>query len=1421
MIKSPGKEFLGIALQSGNVHHAICSSPVKDAFLDMVQKHSSSSTGMPYWRTCVTSESLEAGTYQSLSMLPLLSCLELDDDTPKVQETIEKVKRSVSDPENRFAAAHHYYNLAEIMIAKGLMTEALTCANEGYWLRNELLLECFTIEWEGETVETNKHVCKTFYPNPSRFSSVGSYCVGKNVPTPWNLLRCYFDSALQNGTLHHMIGYSCEAENMLYHGKEICSIQNFPVFSVGFSIALGNVHCKEKHWSSATKELDSARKSLDVCSRNLCKKCILVLKVKINQLEGDINLSILKNKGDNAKDALRKAKDSFEKAKSNLENEEWVNSVSRPERETPKENNPVLCYSNEKSDKECWHCQTSIIEQSSSLEDLTNLKWEVIRRRYLLQVVTKLAKLSKLEEDVNEERKLLMEGIYVLVGRSTFEKLELSSSFVEKLVREKVVAKALGAEQASILYKTCCFSLRHEESREKAILSRENVLLGLKMAFVQSREVPKVHEKVSQTLAVVYACSSKDVSHSELQRVNEIQSASYFHQCSIGSHFNSRFLSQDQNPMEVDGSSDLRRVLAPHSVKELEESISCFFKILSKILPESVTVLCMSMLSDKSYGTLQIFLPEGHPASAWLMISRFHLKIGPNVVILPISEKLKAFPCPKDNNSTCKWSCPWAGNTFDEVAPVLRWVLEEDDKLTNRGQKLHEMMKKRLKLDGILGDFLRNLEDSWLGPWKYFLLGKCSGDDNVDTLTIEMDQELKSNFGCYIGKINKTVKKKVPDANKKKCRDPIVIVSQLDIQMIPFESLPVLQEQEVYRMPSVGSILQSISNNKVFYRNKKLTGCHLSDSFESLPVLQEQEVYKNRVVNPCNCYYLIKQDDEDFVEIIKCFEEWSKTFDIEGKAGNVVKISVDELKKALESHELFIWVGHGDGTQYIPETEIRKISNCCAAILMGCSSGFVYSRNHAMEGAPLDYLLAGSSVVIANLWTVYTSGIISFTKKLFETWIKSTSSDRIKCKERKLLKRKFTGTSLCEHESNLGSSMAKARAACKRRYLDGATSVIYGIPTRIAETSHSVPEEPGGGRGKEMKRPVSFLELSGATNSTFIPFVHEDVTTLCLHRPTNLSLSSIDASVKGTICYLESRLLVYTRLAVDDRYGEEQCSLVKWAKDCVKDQKLDQMVDSKKCDSSAESAGIMNFTSKIHKYLASASKPKSDQSGTSLRKRLEGNMNQSSMINKDGNYHGEIPRQHDELVTRKLKIFTYGELEFATLNFCSSSTGLSYQCNETVYSVTTYFSFAGYTGQPIAVRRIDDYKHFDLEMFKQFHHPNLIQLIGYCLNREDLLLVYEHIHYEDLARLLSWGNIARLPLVTRIKIAVGIARGISFLEKAQLQVRKRKHTNFRSRLDRQNIFVYEDFTVKISGYETPMLVHGFPPHDIGESYQVI
>ncbi|GKD44662.1 serine/threonine/dual specificity protein kinase, catalytic domain-containing protein, partial [Tanacetum coccineum] len=44
------------------------------------------------------------------------------------------------------------------------------------------------------------------------------------------------------------------------------------------------------------------------------------------------------------------------------------------------------------------------------------------------------------------------------------------------------------------------------------------------------------------------------------------------------------------------------------------------------------------------------------------------------------------------------------------------------------------------------------------------------------------------------------------------------------------------------------------------------------------------------------------------------------------------------------------------------------------------------------------------------------------------------------------------------------------------------------------------------------------------------------------------------------------------------------------------------------------------------------------------------------------------------------------------------------------------------------------YGKFDLEMLKEFSHPNLIKLIGYCLEGEKLFLVYElalDINFKD------------------------------------------------------------------------------------------
>ncbi|MFS7966544.1 putative protein kinase RLK-Pelle-CrRLK1L-1 family [Helianthus anomalus] len=82
--------------------------------------------------------------------------------------------------------------------------------------------------------------------------------------------------------------------------------------------------------------------------------------------------------------------------------------------------------------------------------------------------------------------------------------------------------------------------------------------------------------------------------------------------------------------------------------------------------------------------------------------------------------------------------------------------------------------------------------------------------------------------------------------------------------------------------------------------------------------------------------------------------------------------------------------------------------------------------------------------------------------------------------------------------------------------------------------------------------------------------------------PTNQSISCVDASVKGTFGYLDPAFfytgkltrktdvyafgvvlfeLLSGRLALDPDEEEDQCSLVRWAQKCVKEKKLDQMVD--------------------------------------------------------------------------------------------------------------------------------------------------------------------------------------------------------------------------------------------------------------------
>eukprot|EP00731_Ephydatia_muelleri_P013021 Em0007g331a len=347
-------------------------------------------------------------------------------------------------------------------------------------------------------------------------------------------------------------------------------------------------------------------------------------------------------------------------------------------------------------------------------------------------------------------------------------------------------------------------------------------------------------------------------------------------------------------------------------------------------------------------------------------------------------------------------------------------LMSSKDSLAIRDKK--KWWAVRRELDTSLETLCGDLEDCWLGHWKCLLVGKAPGDRTsvVDRVYEQLRQGvgrkwvelLVETWGCLSQEevcqlLGEVADSSLTAAQKKQAysamedllspdatpsHQPTVLVASHTLQCLPWESIPVLRERAVCRMPSLAFV---VAHRHMLGHD----GCGL--------------------VNPLNTFYVLNPE-KNLPKTEKCFEWFTKEPGWEGLVGEEPNDSL--LKTALEQHQLYIYCGHGSGGKYLSADQLHLVHCKAASVLMGCSSGRLAVHGSAdPSGVVLQYLISGCPAIVANLWDVTDEDIDRYCECLLDNWLSGSNEPLLK------------------HTSS-------ARSVCKLKYLIGASPVVYGIP---------------------------------------------------------------------------------------------------------------------------------------------------------------------------------------------------------------------------------------------------------------------------------------------------------------------------------------------------------------------------------------
>ncbi|KAI9124758.1 hypothetical protein K1719_004085 [Acacia pycnantha] len=152
--------------------------------------------------------------------------------------------------------------------------------------------------------------------------------------------------------------------------------------------------------------------------------------------------------------------------------------------------------------------------------------------------------------------------------------------------------------------------------------------------------------------------------------------------------------------------------------------------------------------------------------------------------------------------------------------------------------------------------------------------------------------------------------------------------------------------------------------------------------------------------------------------------------------------------------------------------------------------------------------------------------------------------------------------------------------------------------------------------------------------------------------------------------------------------------------------------------------------------------------------------------------------------------FSYEELAQATNDF-----GMENKIGQGGFGAVYY---AELRGEKAAIKKMESQKSreflAELKVLTHVYHLNLVRLIGYCVKKDSLFLVYEYIDNGNLSQHLQDSGREPLPWSMRVQIALDSARGLEYIHEHTVPVYI--HRDIKS----ANILIDRNFHAKVADF---------------------